>query len=322
MIRVFISYAHADEALRQELGKHLVSLKHQGLVEIWHDREIGAGEEWVKAIDANLKSADVILLLVSSDFLASRYCYEVEFKEALRRHESGEAVVIPVILRPCVWQSLPFGKLQSATHDGLPITKFPTLDDGFVEVVRAIRVAADKFADRTEPQARIVRGPETPGTISSNVVEKAARRSANLHVKRSFTDHDKDKFRSEAFEYIADFFENSLTALEGRNPQITSQFRRRDANSFEAAAYEKGKIKTRCGIWMSSGQFFGGDIAYSSGGLGSGNSFNESMSVADDGYILGLKPLGMASFSERRDQILTLEGAADYFWQMFIRPMQ
>ena len=138
MIRIFISYAHADEALRQELGKHLASLKHQGRVEIWHDRLIDAGDEWAHAIDTNLQSADVILLLVSADFIASPYCYEVELKEAMRRHDASEAVVIPVILRPCDWHSLPFGKLQAATQDGRSIVKFPTLDEGFLEVVQAI----------------------------------------------------------------------------------------------------------------------------------------------------------------------------------------
>lgn len=101
MVRIFISYAHADEDLRQELGKHLVGLKRQRLVEIWHDRDISAGEEWARSIDENLRAADVILLLVSVDFIASQYCFEIELKEALRRHDAGDGVVIPVILRPC-----------------------------------------------------------------------------------------------------------------------------------------------------------------------------------------------------------------------------
>lgn len=94
MIRVFVSYAHADESLHQELGKHLASRKHQGLVEFWHDRLIDAGDDWAQAIDANLTTANVILLLISSDFIASRYCYELEATEAMRHHTAGEAVVI------------------------------------------------------------------------------------------------------------------------------------------------------------------------------------------------------------------------------------
>lgn len=320
-MRIFISYAHADEALRQELGKHLASLKHQGVVEVWHDRLIGAGEDWAQSIDANLSNADVILLLISSDFIASRYCYEVELAEALRRHEAEDAVVIPVPLRPCVWQGLPFGKLQAATHEGRPITKFPTLDDGFVEVVEAIRGAADRIEARRGTSAGDSAAPQR-NTSSAPVNPRSSQpRSANLHVKRSFTDHDRDQFRHEAYDYVSRFFENSLTALAERNTHLKTQFRRRDANSFEAAAYEHGAQVARCGIWVGTGMF-AGDIAYSNSGLGNGNSYNESMSVEDDGYLLGLKPLGMARFGGRRDQILTMEGAAEYFWEIFMESLQ
>lgn len=319
MIRIFISYAHADEALRQELGKHLASLKYQGLVEVWHDRLIDAGEEWAHAIDTNLQSADVILLLVSADFIASPYCYEVELKEAMRRHDVGEAVVIPVILRPCDWHPLPFGKIQAATQDGRSIVKFPTWDEGFLEVVQAIKVAAMRHEDRRGTQV-----PASPTGVTKSARSSAAGavpRSSNLHVKRAFTDHDRDQFRTQTFDYIASFFENSLRALEGRNVHLKTQFRRRDAISFDAAVYEDGRQAARCGIWLAVGHF-GGDIAFSQSGLGNGNSFNESMSVSDDGHLLGLKPLGMGSFSGQRDQLLTLEGAAEYFWAMFIHPLQ
>ena len=106
MIRVFLSYSHVDDNYRNELQKHLMSLQHQGIVESWHDRRIVAGEEWANCIDDELRRADIILLLVSSDFIASPYCYALEMKEALARHERGEAVVIPVILRPCHWTGL------------------------------------------------------------------------------------------------------------------------------------------------------------------------------------------------------------------------
>lgn len=151
MIRLFVSYAHADESLFRELEKHLTSLKHQGLVEVWNDRLIDAGDDWARAIDANLAAADVILLLISSDFIASRYCFQLEAAEAMRRHAAGEAVVIPIILRPCDWHSLPFGKLQAATTDGRPVVKFQALDDGFLEVVQAIKTAATRMATNESP---------------------------------------------------------------------------------------------------------------------------------------------------------------------------
>ena len=98
-IELFISYSHKDEPLREKLDTHLSLLKRQGVIDAWHDRRIGAGHEWAGAIDEHLNSAAVILLLVSADFLASDYCYDLEMKRALERHDAGDARVIPVILR-------------------------------------------------------------------------------------------------------------------------------------------------------------------------------------------------------------------------------
>jgi hypothetical protein len=120
-IEVFYSYAHRDEALRTELNKHLSLLQRQGVIAGWHDRLITAGTEWAGAIDAHFQRAQIILLLVSADFLASDYCYDVELQRAMARHEAGEARVIPIILRPVDWHTAPFGRLQALPKDGLPI---------------------------------------------------------------------------------------------------------------------------------------------------------------------------------------------------------
>src|SRR3569833_1507881 len=112
-IDIFFSYSHKDESLRDELAIHLKLMERQGIVRGWHDRRIDAGSEWRHAIDEHLERAGVILLLASADFLASDYCYELEMGRALERREAGEAVVIPVILRPCDWTHAPFAELQA-----------------------------------------------------------------------------------------------------------------------------------------------------------------------------------------------------------------
>jgi hypothetical protein len=318
MIRVFISYAHADESLRQEFDKHLTSLKHQGIIETWHDRRITAGQEWAAAIDENLRTSDLILLLVSADFISSPYCYETEMQEAIRLHAAGKAIVIPVILRPCEWHGLPFGKLQAATRDGRPITKYPTLDDGFLEVMQAIKGAASQVARESPSKLDVAMANAFPPAPLG--VARARARSSNLHVKQVFSDHDRDIFRLEAFEYIARYFDNSLEELKKRNPHLETLFRQRDANSFEAAIYVQGKQKTLCGIWLTSGRE-SGEINYSSSGLGRGNSYNESLSVADDGQVLGLKAMGMLLI-EASDKLMTLEGAAEHLWSAFMKPLQ
>src|SRR5215467_10843175 len=107
-LSIFISYAHEDEPLRQQLEVHLSLLQRQELIDSWHDRHILAGEEWVNEIDKHLKAASIILLLISPDFFASDYCSDTEMKYALERHERGEARVIRIILRPCDWRTSPF----------------------------------------------------------------------------------------------------------------------------------------------------------------------------------------------------------------------
>jgi hypothetical protein len=142
-IKLFCSYSRRDEPLRDELAKHLKPMERQGLVRSWHDREISAGDIWKEAIDRNLQEADVILLLISADFVASDYCFDIEMKDALERHAAGEALVIPVILRPVDWRATPFGKLQVLPKDGKPVTTFENLDSALEQVAQGIRRAIE-----------------------------------------------------------------------------------------------------------------------------------------------------------------------------------
>src|SRR2546423_15619257 len=103
-VEIFISYAHEDEALLNKLKAHLRPLQREGLIDTWYDRDISAGTDWKREIDIQLKTAQIILLLVSPDFIASDYCYSVEMQQAMERHEKGEARVIPIILRPVYWE--------------------------------------------------------------------------------------------------------------------------------------------------------------------------------------------------------------------------
>jgi hypothetical protein len=148
-VEIFYSYAHEDEALRDELQKHLSLLKRQGLIGGWHDRMLSAGQEWGSEIDRHVNSADIILLLVSPDFLASDYCYNVEMKTALQRHKQSAAVVIPIILRPVDWSGAPFGHLQALPRDGTPVTSWPNRDEAFKSIAQGIREVVDRDAKRT-----------------------------------------------------------------------------------------------------------------------------------------------------------------------------
>lgn len=139
---LFYSYSHKDEELRIELEKHLALLRREGLIEEWHDRKIGAGREWAEAIDQHLLSSRIILLLISADFLASDYCFDIELRAALARHQKGEAFVIPILLRPADWKSAPFAHLQMLPRDGQAVTTWDNRDEAFVEIAKGIRDVA------------------------------------------------------------------------------------------------------------------------------------------------------------------------------------
>src|SRR5690348_17132074 len=111
MVDIFISYAHKDRELREELAKHLSSLRNRGIINDWFDGDITGGAEWGKELLHHLKAAQIILLLVSADFLASGFCYEVEMQQALARHNENIARVIPIILRPTDWKDAPLAQL-------------------------------------------------------------------------------------------------------------------------------------------------------------------------------------------------------------------
>src|SRR5256885_883710 len=119
-LRIVFCYAHEDELLLNRLKAHLRPLQRQGLVEMWHDRVINAGAEWQQEIDNAFNMADIILLLVSVDFMNSDYCYDVELQKAIERHRRKEACVIPIILRYTFWQGT-FGELQALPTDAKPI---------------------------------------------------------------------------------------------------------------------------------------------------------------------------------------------------------
>src|SRR6266700_3924824 len=138
-IQVFFSYAHADEKLKIELEKHLSLLIEEGYVSGWSDRAIQAGMEWEHEIDRHLSTAQIILLLISPDFMASKYCYSVEMKKAMERHEADEARVIPIILRPTDWDEAQFSKLQVLPTKAKPVTNWRNRDNAFLDVVQGIR---------------------------------------------------------------------------------------------------------------------------------------------------------------------------------------
>ena len=145
---MFFSYAHKDEALRDKLANHLKVMERTGVIESWHDRQVLPGEEWDGQIDDNLATADIILLLVSDDFLASDYCWNVEVKQALKRHNDNDVCVIPIILREVDWTRAPFSKLQALPKNAEAVANWANQDQAFTNIAKGIRKVAERLKSR------------------------------------------------------------------------------------------------------------------------------------------------------------------------------
>ena len=148
---VFISYSHQDQTLRQKLDNHLSNLKQQNIITSWYDGDITAGTEWRSQIKQHLIDAQIILLLVSANFIASDFCYSTEMKQAIARHDANKARVIPILLHPTDWKGAPFAKLKMLPTDAKAITLWPTHDEGFVDVIQGIRDAINDLSIKIIP---------------------------------------------------------------------------------------------------------------------------------------------------------------------------
>ncbi len=150
-VEVFYASAHEDEGFRSTLDKHLSLLQRQGIIAAWHDRQIVPGADRAQAIDEHLERASIILLLISADFLASDYCYGVEMQRALERHQTNEARVIPILLRPVDWKGAPFAHLLPLPTNAQPITSWSNQDAAFAEVAAGIRRAVEDLQGGNVP---------------------------------------------------------------------------------------------------------------------------------------------------------------------------
>ncbi len=177
-IEVFISYSHQDQALRQKLDNHLANLKRQNIITSWYDGDITPGENLLPQIIEHLNKAQIILLLVSADFMTSKFCYSIELQEAIARHDAKQARVIPIILRPTDWEGAPFSKLQALPTDAKPVTRWKDRDEAFLNVARGIRSAIEDlqtgpspnrnydFLRRTSTMQRTIEFTIQPGDVT------------------------------------------------------------------------------------------------------------------------------------------------------------
>ncbi|MBW4660492.1 MAG: GUN4 domain-containing protein [Drouetiella hepatica Uher 2000/2452] len=154
IIKLFYSYSRKDLDMRNALEDHLAALREANRIQTWHDLELEAGTEWEPAILNKLNTADIILLLVSRNFIASKYCYGTELKRAIARHNEGTARVIPIILSSCDWNQpyVPFSKLNVLPTHAKPIKSWADPDDAFTIVAQKIRETVDQLIAKKQAE--------------------------------------------------------------------------------------------------------------------------------------------------------------------------
>jgi hypothetical protein len=240
-VKIFFCYAHEDETLMNKLKMHLKPLHRQGLIDMWHDRDISAGTEWEREISQHLNVSNIILLLVSPDFMNSDYCYGIEMQRALERHKREEARVIPIILRHVYWQGEPLGKLQALPTDAKPVmsSSWDYQDEAFFNVTEGIRKvieelitklsdnSAMKDIERVEelPKASSTILPVTPTKQRNPIPTNLDKNIINSTIKNSKSDATDSKLPNsdETVEEIDSFGEEYYVARSIREAAQSSE---------------------------------------------------------------------------------------------------
>ncbi|MBB3859004.1 hypothetical protein GGQ88_000244 [Novosphingobium hassiacum] len=222
--KIFTSYAHRDEQLKSELDQHLTPLLLQGRVELWNDRHIRAGAPLYEAIKDNIRSADIILMLISADYVASPACQE-EMTIALERGIAKQALAIPILLRACDWTGIPIGQLLAANRDAKPINSAPDRDVAWFDVVCSIKqILNDWDVESAEDSSNsVVQATE----MSDAVADERAIRPPNKGQPGELWVYRKESNEKD-WEAVKASVEETLCALAESNEdhEITLQTKR------------------------------------------------------------------------------------------------
>lgn len=139
-VKLFFSYSKEDEEFLKEFKKHTAPLKRNKRIQSWDDSDLIPGENWDKKIKQELERADIILLFISANALATDYIMDIEISRAMERHEAGTAQVVPIILSHCAWKSasFEFSELTALPKKGIPVKSFADRDEAWVQVIEGI----------------------------------------------------------------------------------------------------------------------------------------------------------------------------------------
>lgn len=318
MTTVFISYTHEDTELKKKLLQHLSPLKREGLIDVWHDELLRPGEHLDSSVQKKLAESDLVILLVSSGFISSEYCYEQEMKRAFKRQQEGSVRVVPLILRHCQWKDVPTGDGRTLAafvalpKDGQPVmsSSWSSPDEAFDNAVSAIRnMLREKTVNFTS-----VSTSGMSNTIHSDSASRFLRSNDPLGLVMKPTDLDRDHFLRSGFSATATLFEQNLNELKASDLRIETNFEWIDNYAFVASIYLDGNQVGQVTIWYGDGMLRNALCLSYDRITGPRNSMNDWLPVkhTSQGFVFDAE--NTLSYT-RQGGSLDASGAASYFWE-------
>jgi len=306
-MRAFISYSHHDVAALERLHVHLAALRRDDRIQTWFDRDILAGDQIDIEISRELENADIFLLLISPDFIASDYCMEREMLRALERHDAGEARVVPIIVESCDWASVQsLRRLKALPKDGKPISEWANSNTAFLGVVQELR----RILDAEEPHPALTSTPV-------NLLDTSTSTLPRYRVQRTFDEIDRAQFREAAFAVIKDYFRRAISEINAIDG-LRGRFAERGAMSFGGTVVNRGRQLGTAHITVHCrrSNFGLSDIFYSFSENSPENTANGGFSVSFDEYEQFLTA-SMSPFQNETER-LSSDQAAEKLWKKFI----
>jgi len=239
MTDIFISYSHENEEWKDELKSHLSVLETHGDFSVWEDRQINPGDDWYPAIKQAIQSAKVAILLVSRDFLTSDFVKKEEIPELLQRRETDGLRVIPLIVKPCAWQAVPWlASLQGATKNNEPLAKFKPRSFEAESILSDFVNEVDRQLKETREQERLQRETEKRERLEAerkqHEVEETAKR-AQQEIEESERRKAAEKLRQEQLKK-----EQAVAEEQRKEQQIKNQA---EAKRRRQAEIERNKLR-------------------------------------------------------------------------------
>ena len=311
-MKAFVSYSHKDQKYRERLGVHLRPLERSGLISVWYDRKLHAGDNIDESIDENLADSDLFIAIVSPDYLASYYCFEKEMDAAFKRHSEGKMQIVSIIVEPCIWHETPLGSLKALPEDGKPVSEWSNPNNAYLDVMRELRRL---LATETASTKRLA------STIDASTIDNGQKNGARgtaapkYRTKKSFSKIDEIKYVRSSFDLIrAKISEwcDEINQVDG----IQAHFENMEKDRFYVAIVnrDRGNRTAEKTVFLQNNSYGFGAICTVDQRSKESSAMSGGFSVESDDYELYLEET-MSFGSKSR---LSAEDAASVLWDSLI----